>query len=291
MKKSFLLCFAALSVFAVSAVEIKNPGFEKQKDGVLTAWKNGNNAPIKVENGVLTVTSVKAKLLDSIFQGCRITPSDSCYIFSVDVDAPVAQAAFVQIKMFAKGKEVLRRDSASAPAGKSRIYVAASHPEAGVIEVAMRIRPQGAGKDFKFSNPNLSVAEDGALFGTWITGGKGFSVSDVSDNTFTITINKAEKNHTSMGLVRLVTPGKKFVFESDFKSDLPRMAYLEVKYYKKGKELKRKQAYSTEAEGHLAVEVNTDGCDKVLLQCRVPASAHYVGKKAVFSNFKFKEIK
>ena len=56
-------------------------------------------------------------------------------------------------------------------------------------------------------------------------------------------------------------------------------------------ELKRKQAYSTTSEGTLAVEVNSDGCDKVLLQCRVPASAAYVGKKVVFSNFKFKEVK
>ena len=69
------------------------------------------------------------------------------------------------------------------------------------------------------------------------------------------------------------------------------MAYLEVKYYNKGKELKRKQAYCKTAEGRLAVDINTDGCDKLLLQCRVPAAERYVGKKVVFSNFKFKEVK
>ena len=291
MKKSIVLFFAALIGVAVSAVELIDPEFAKLKDGALVCWKNANNAPVKVENGVVTMTSVKAKLYDSIFQGRRITPSDALYVFSVDVDSPINKAAFLQIKMFVKGKEVVRRSSSTAKIGKSRIFVAATHPQADVIEIAMRVAPNGAGKNFKFSNPKLSIAEDGALFGTWLPGGKGFSVSGVSDNCFTINIDKAEKYHTSMGFFSTVTPGKKYVFESNFKSDLPKMAYLEVKYYNKGKELKRKQTYSTTSEGTLSVEVNSDGCDKVLLQCRVPASAAYVGKKVTFSNFKFKEVK
>ena len=291
MKKIALLCSAVFAVFSAFAIEIKAPGFINCKDGVLASWKNTNKTPVKVENGVLTITSVKAKFLDSIYQGHRIIPSDALYVFSVDVDAAVAKSAFVQIKMFAKGKEVLRRDSHAAPIGKSSIYVAASHPQADIIEIAMRIYDRGIGKDFKFSNPELSVAEDGALFGNWLKGGKGFSVSNVSHKSFTINIENAEKNHTSMGIFQYVSSGKKYVFESDFKSDLPGMAYLEVKYYNKGKELKRKQAYCKNVSGRLAVDINTDGCDKLLLQCRVPAAARYVNKKVVFSNFKFKEVK
>lgn len=289
--KKFAMFFAAVSLFPVFAVELNDPAFAKNKDGVLAAWKNVNKSTVKVENGVLTITAVKAKLWDSIFQGQRITPSDAQYVFSVDVDAPVAKSAFVQIKMFSKNKELMRASSPAAVQGKSRLFVVASHPNADIIEVAMRVNHAGAGKEFKFSNPVLKIAEEGALFGTWIRGGKGFSVSDITDDSFTITIDSAEKYHSSMGISRNVEPGKKFVFEADYKCDAARMAYLEVKYYKGNKELKRKQAYSDSTSGKLSVEVNTDGCDKLILQCRVPAAAKYVGKKAVFSNFKFKEVK
>ena len=291
MKKIIFQLFALLSVVPLLAVEVNDPEFTKNENGVLAAWKNTNKNTVKVVDGTLVVTATKSKLIDSIYQAHRIKPSDAQYLFSVDVDAPAAKCAFIQVKLFARGKELMRPASHAAPAGKSRLFVAASHPAADTIEIAMRIHPVGVGRDFKFSKPVLRVTEDGELFGIWLPGGKGFSVSDVNDRSYTITIDKAEKNHAAMFISRNVVPGKKYVFEADYKSDIPKMGYLEVKYYKKGKELKRKQAYSDNTEGRLSLEVSTDGCDKLMLQCRVPASSRYIGKKVVFSNFKFKEVK
>ncbi|MBO5765506.1 MAG: hypothetical protein J6S24_04410, partial [Lentisphaeria bacterium] len=128
MMKKFAVLFAAVSLLPVFAVELNDPAFAKNKDGVLAAWKNVNKSTVKIENGVLTITAVKAKLWDSIFQGQRITPSDAKYVFSVDVDAPVAKSAFVQIKMFSKNKELMRASSPAAVQGKSRLFVVASHP-------------------------------------------------------------------------------------------------------------------------------------------------------------------
>ena len=293
MKNSFASILTAVAVgFTLSAAEISNPGFTLNPKGELTSWTNANKSPVKSENGVLSVTAAKGQWFDSIYQRIKITPSSDQYIFSADINAPVAGAAFVQVKMYSKGKEVIRRQSLSAPAGKSRMTTSAVHPAADVVEVAIRINPAAAGKVFEFSKPVLFTPKDGEICGGWVKGASG-KVSDVSDNQFTITIDKASKSHASMGHLRDVVSGKKYVFEADFKSDLSNMAYLEAKYYKNNKEIKRKQAYSKGLgnEGKLVLEINTDGCDRLLLQCRIPGSDRFVGKKVVFSNFKFKEVK
>ena len=89
---------------------------------------------------------------------------------------------------------------------------------------------------------------------------------------------------------RRVKSGEKFLFEADYASDLPKMAYLEVKYFNKGRELKRKQSYSDAAQGKLSLEIDSTNCDVIVLQCRVPVAKAFVGKKVTFNNIKLKKL-
>ena len=290
LKKSFVIIAGVLS-FSLFAVELTNSDFAKFNNGKLESWRNTNNAKLAVAEKTLTVTAVKGKFEDCVYQGMRIEPSDKVYVFSADVQSDV-KAAYLQIKMFKKNKEILRRNSIVAHSGKLSLVVSATHPDADYVEFAMRINRSGAGRDFKFSNLKLALEEDGRIFDTWMRGGKkGFNVTDISAGGFTINVESAEKLHASMLVVRSVSPGNKYLFEADYTADAPRMAYLEVKYCKGNRELKRKQAYGKAAKGKLSLEINTDGCDRLVLQCRVPLVERFVGKKAAFSNLTLKKVK
>ena len=289
LKLNSIIC-AGIAGISLFAAEVSDAEFAKFQNGVLAAWKNTNNAKLAVENKVLTVTAVKKKLEDSIYQRQKIKPSDNLYVFSADVDAAVGRSAYVQIKLFDNKKELLRVNSKNAPAGKSRLTVKASHPDATYIEYAMRVNHNGAGKDFKFSNPALRLGDKSEISGPWLRGGKGFDVKFITDNHFEVTIVQEQKLHMAMFVNRRVKSGEKFLFEADYASDLPKMAYLEVKYFNKGRELKRKQSYSDAAQGKLSLEIDSTNCDVIVLQCRVPVAKAFVGKKVTFNNIKLKKL-
>ena len=280
---------ASLSLFAA---DVHDAAFSKVRNGELAAWRNTNKAKFSVQDGVLSIIAANGKFEDSIYQGQKIEPSERLYVFSADVDAPIARSAYVQIKMFGKNRELLRKSFVAARAGKSRLTVRASHPEADYIEYAMRIRRNGAGKEFKFSDPTLRTGDSSDLYGPWRLGGggKGYEIKYLSDNSFVITVAEAKKLHAAVVVSRKVKAGEKFIFEADYSSDMSKMGYLEIKYYNKGKELKRKQCYSDAAQGKLSVEIDCGNCDMLDLQCRVPLVEKYVGKKVTFSNIKLKKV-
>ena len=287
-KLSSVLLAGAIS-FALSAAELKNPAFEI-KDGSIIAWKNLNKGNVAVQDGVLSYTATKSKLQDSIFQGVKITPSDNMYVFTVDVDAPVAKAVYAQIKFHSKGKELSRHSSFTAKAGKSRLIVSASNENAEHIEVAIRIVDTGAGKIFKISNPKLAIGEKGSLAVNWFKASRGFELEDNIENGFTVKITSAEKLHASVANICNVKPGCNYTFEADYTGDLPKMAYLEVKLFKKGKYIARKNVFAEDASGRLVLKFNSGDSTSATVQCRVPAVQKFVGKKVTFSKFKFMQV-
>ncbi len=280
-----------LLVFGASlcAVELKDPEFSSFQNGKSTVWRNGCNSPVKAENGTLYLTGTAAKYNDSIYQGIKVVPGNTMYVLSADVDAPAARKAHLEIKFYKDKKELKRCTSAYSPAGKSRLTVSGFHPEANAIELALRIGRGADGKEFKFSSPVLREAKEGELFGNWLAVGKGFTVTDMKENSFTINVTGTFPQHAAVLLTTAVAPNKKMIFSADIESQI-NAGYLEVKLFKGSKLLARKNSFgSPKTEGAASIEFETGNATSVVLHARVPLAERYIGKSVSFSNFKFVE--
>ena len=288
----YFCCLPAIMLGTLlSAVELKDPQFSSFQDGPSKIWRNGCNSPVKTENGTLFVTATSAKFNDSIYQGMRITPGNQMYVFSADIDAPVAKKAHLQIKFYKDGRELKRCTSTFSSAGKSRLTVSGFHQDANSIEVAMRISRDADGKEFKFSNPVLREALAGELIGNWIAVGKGFSVTDQTDKSFTINVTGTSPQHAAVLLTSAVSPNKKMVFSADIESEV-RAGYLEIKLFKGNKMLARKNNFTSikTNNGTANFEFETGEATSVILHCRVPLAEKLIGKSVKFSNFKLAEV-
>ena len=286
----YFYCLALLVTGAfLCAAELKDPGFSSFQNGASAVWKNGCHSPVKAENGTLYFTATAAKFNDSIYQGVRVVPGNSMYVFAADVDAPVARKAYLQIKFYKDKKELKRCSSSVAPAGKSRLIVCGFHPEADMIEVAMRIFSGADGKEFKFSAPALREAKNGELFGNWMAVGKGFTVTDMTENSFTVNVTGTHPQHAAVLLTTAVTPNKKMTFSADVESEI-KAGYLEVKLFNGSKMIARKNSIGSAAvNGTVNFEFETGNANSAILHCRVPLAEKYIGKSVKFSNLKLAE--
>lgn len=287
MTKTFFCVFSMILGASLFALELKDPAFASFKDGKSNVWQNGCNAPVKTEESTLVVTASSTKLHDGIFQGVRLNADNigKTYAFSAEIEAPVARKAYLQIKFYKGKSEIKRFQSYSAPAGKSTLFVLGSHPDADIIQVSMRIA-NGEGKEFKFSNPTLSTAGPGELYGNWLAVGPGFTVTDKKANSFTITPTQEAKQHAAVLLFKSVTPGKKMVFSADISGENSG-GYLEVKLHENKKMIARKNNIGS--PNHGVLEFETGSANNVILHCRIPVSKKYIGKSVTFSNIKLTE--
>ena len=287
MIRKLFCIFTVILGASICTAGLQDPGFGSFKEGRSPIWKNGANTPVKAENGVLIMTGAAAKFHASVFQGKRIAPGSKTYMFSADVDAPVARKAYLQIKFYKNGKEVKRISSRTAPAGKSKLIVFGSQPDADIIEVAMRIAQGADGKEFKFSNPELCEAEDGELFGNWQAVGKGFNVTNQKANSFTINVTGESQQHAAVLLQVGVAQNTRMIFSSDVEGPAP--GYLEVKLFNNGKMLRRVNNIGSSSNSF--VEFETGNADSAVLHCRVPAVGRNIGKSVTFTNLKLKKAK
>lgn len=247
---------------------------------------NSSKNAVQIENGVLALTAASGKFHDSISQGKRIVPGNKTYVFTVETDASVAKKAYLQIKFYKGKKELKRISSSTAPAGKSVLSVFGSHPEADLIEVAMRVYSGAENKVFKFSKPVLIEGKKGELYGNWLAVGKGFTVTDKKANSFTVNVTAESPMHAAVLLQVPVFPNKKMVFSADVNGTAD-IGYLEVKLLNGPKMIARKNNIGT--SDNSVLEFDTGDTNIAILHCRVPATARNIGKSVTFSNFKFDE--